>query len=305
MLDYPLVAAIAAVIRTGSFEKAAAELGVTPSAVSQRVRLIEERLGTVLIVRGQPCRGTAAGERIARHAAEVALLERELAAEIGLEAAAPARVRIAVNGDSLVTWFVEAMAGAASGAGEGVLFDVVIDDEAHSADWLRRGEVAAAISTSAAAVQGCDVHPLGALRYRATASPAFCARWFPDGVDAAALARAPSLLYSEKDRLQERFVEALLGAAVPLPAHRLPSSRAFLDAARAGLGWGMNPERLVAHDIAAGRLVDLGPLTPLDVPLAWQTTRIAARALGGLTASVKKAAWAWLVPPDRNAALAT
>lgn len=297
MLDYPLVAAVAAVIRTGSFEKAAAALGVTPSAVSQRVRLIEERLGAVLVVRGQPCRGTQAGDRIARHAEEVALLERDLAVEIGLgpQGAAPARVRVAVNGDSLATWFVQAMAGATAEAGEGVLFDVLIDDEAHSADWLRRGEVVAAITTSAAAVQGCDAHPLGALRYRATASPEFCARWFPHGVDAEGFARAPSLLYNEKDGLQARFVEALLGRRVALPAHRLPSSRAFLDAARAGLGWGMNPERLVAEDLAAGRLVDLGPATPLDVPLVWQTTRIAARTLSGLTRSVRRSAGEWLV----------
>ena len=54
-----LLAALAAVIRTGSFERAAQQLHVTPSAVSQRVKLLEERLGTILVVRSCPCGSTA------------------------------------------------------------------------------------------------------------------------------------------------------------------------------------------------------------------------------------------------------
>ena len=55
MLDYPSLAAVAAVVREGSFERAARALNVTPSAISQRVKQLEERLGSVLIIRGQPC----------------------------------------------------------------------------------------------------------------------------------------------------------------------------------------------------------------------------------------------------------
>ncbi|KAA2220989.1 LysR family transcriptional regulator, partial [Salinarimonas soli] len=42
MLDYAGLSALAAVVRQGSFERAAGTLGVTPSAVSQRVRALEE-----------------------------------------------------------------------------------------------------------------------------------------------------------------------------------------------------------------------------------------------------------------------
>ena len=55
MLDYASLGALAAVVREGSFEKAAAALGVTPSAVSQRVKALEERVGSVLVGRSQPC----------------------------------------------------------------------------------------------------------------------------------------------------------------------------------------------------------------------------------------------------------
>ena len=58
MLDYPSLFALAAVVKEGSFERAARALHVTPSAVSQRIRLLEERLGCALVVRGQPCQAT-------------------------------------------------------------------------------------------------------------------------------------------------------------------------------------------------------------------------------------------------------
>ncbi|HYE52616.1 MAG TPA: LysR family transcriptional regulator ArgP [Azospirillaceae bacterium] len=288
MLDYALLAAVAAVIRTGSFERAARRLNVTPSAVSQRVKLLEERLGTVLVVRGQPCAGTEAGNRLCQHAERVALLEEELAEGMpplgGRERPVP--LRIAVNADSLATWFVEAMAAV-----EGCLFDVVLDDQDHSAEWLRRGEVLAAVTAAGRPVQGCDAHALGALRYVATASPDFVRRWFPGGVDAAALARAPCLTFNAKDMLQLRWMEQVLGtAAAAPPTHWLPASHAFVDAALAGLGWGMNPETLVAAHLEAGRLVALVPGRPLDVPLHWQRSRLASRTLSALTGAVQAAA---------------
>ncbi|MFY9510716.1 MAG: LysR family transcriptional regulator, partial [Rubrivivax sp.] len=78
MFDYPLLAALAAVVREGSFERAAQALHLTPSAVSQRVKLLEERIGQVLVVRGQPCTATAAGRRLCHHVEQVAELEQQL-----------------------------------------------------------------------------------------------------------------------------------------------------------------------------------------------------------------------------------
>jgi LysR family transcriptional regulator (chromosome initiation inhibitor) len=78
MLDYPSLAALAAVVREGSFERAARVLNVTASAVSQRVKLLEERLGSVLVVRGQPCSATDAGRLLCRHVERVGMLEQDL-----------------------------------------------------------------------------------------------------------------------------------------------------------------------------------------------------------------------------------
>lgn len=291
MFDPAQLAALSAVLRTGSFDRAAQLLHVTQSAISQRVRQLEEQVGTSLVVRSQPCRATEAGERLFRHAEEVRLLEQGVRRDLGLTSTAAEEtggwpsLRIAVNADSLATWFLPAMAEVG-----GVLFDLVIDDQDHSADWLKRGEVRAAISGSAKPVQGCDCRPLGALRYLATASPAFILRWFGDEpVTAARLAQAPVITFNAKDRLQTRWAEQTLGVPTTGPSHWLPSSHAFVDAAIAGIGWGMNPENLAAAALADGRLQELVAGKPLDVPLYWHVSRSVAGALRPLTDAVIKA----------------
>ena len=293
MLDPAQLAALAAVHRRGSFDLAAAELHVTPSAVSQRIKALEERIGTLLIRRGQPCAATDTGLRLIRHQDEIALLERTLAQDLPGLAPGPATLRIAVNADSLATWVMPALA-----ATTGFLFDLVIDDQDVSQDWLRRGEVVAAITAHPGPLQGCDTVALGSLRYRATASPGFVARCLPEGVTPQALARAPTLTFSDKDQLQTRWVSRhLKQQRQALPTHRMASSQAFVDACLTGLGWGLNPEALVARHLASGALVELIPDTPLDVALHWQFTRLAAPALAPVTAALRTAAVRWLVPP--------
>ncbi len=287
MMDYSQLAALAAIHRRGSFDLAAVALSVTPSAISQRLKALEERMGALLIRRGQPCAATDHGLRLIRHFEEVMLLESTLAADLP-EGPAPTTIRIAVNADSLAIWVLPALAATA-----GVLFDLVIDDQDHSQYLLRSGEVSAAITSHPGPLQGCDTIALGALRYRATASPAYIARWMPDGATRAALARAPALTFSDKDRLQRDWIAAHLagdpGAAsarFTFPTHRIASSQGFVEAALLGLGWGMNPEPLIATHLAQGRLAELAPDTPLDVPLYWQFTRLTATALAPLTRAI-------------------
>ncbi|GBQ21715.1 LysR family transcriptional regulator ArgP [Gluconacetobacter sacchari] len=293
MLDYAALAAVAAVAREGSFERAATALGVTASAVSQRVRALEDRLGAVLIVRGQPCTVTTIGARLCAHVERVRLLEGEMASALpGLASqiagSGPPTIRVAVNADSLATWFIPAIA-AFAGQGDR-LVDLVIAGEDHTAERLRSGDVLAAVTTDHAPVQGCRTVSLGALRYAATASPAFAARWFACGIDAASLARAPVLRFDRRDDLHARWTRSLLGSIPDMPTHWIPSTHGFIDAALAGMGWCMNPIPLVAEHLQAGRLVSLAPDHPLDVPLYWQHARIGTRLLDTLTRDVVAAA---------------
>ncbi len=289
MLDYPAIAAVAAVAREGSFERAARVLHVTPSAVSQRVKLLEERLGRILIKRGQPCLPTAAGRLLCRHVEQVGWLEGDLrdalpALDRSGEAGHATTLRIAVNADSLGTWFVQAL--AAFSRTQEALFDIVVDDQDHTIEWLRRGEVWAAVTAAGQAVQGCRSVRLGALVYVATASPAFVQRHFPTGVTAAALARAPCLSFNRKDQLQAEWLRRAVRKVVQPPTHWLPSTQAFIEATVAGLGWAMNPALLARPYIEAGALVELPPRRALPVPLYWQSARSLAPRLANLADSV-------------------
>jgi LysR family transcriptional regulator (chromosome initiation inhibitor) len=297
MLDYTLLEALAAVVREGSFERAALALHITPSAVSQRVKLLEQRIGQVLVKRAAPCAATAAGLRLIGHVQAVGLLELDLRAALpAIDEAAglgPVTMRVAVNADSLATWFVAAAAAFAETAP--VLLDVSLDDEAHTAERLKSGDVIAAVTTLAAPVQGCSSVPLGRLRYRACASPGFVARHFAGGITAQALSRAPCLTFNTKDRLQDQWIEHLrLGAPVAPPRHWLPSTQAFIDASRAGLGWGLNPAVLVQPLLDSGELVELMAGQELHVPLHWQHPRLASPGLARLTSAVVAAAQAVL-----------
>ncbi len=298
MLDYAALRVVAAVADLGSFERAAARLGVTPSAVSQRVKQLEERLGTTLIRRGTPCTATETGAFLCRHLETVAMLEGDLLAALpGLagaeEGGRPVTLPIATNADSLATWFLEPIARFT--AREPFLVDIVVDDQDHTAGWLREGRVLAAVTSREDAVPGCRRHALGALRYHATASPEFVARHFPQGVTAEAIARAPALTFNRKDGLQDGWIRRHLGTDVDHPTHYLPSSHAFLDATLAGMGWAMNPVHLARDALATGRLVELLPGAVLDTPLHWQINRLAADRLAGLTREVRAAAGRELV----------
>ena len=293
MLDYTSLAAVAAVVREGSFERAARTLNVTTSAVSQRVKHLEERLGSILIVRGQPCRATDMGRLLCSHVEQVGLLEQELRGALPKLAQTDGRddrvtLRVAVNADSLGTWFIGAMAQFVDA--ENALVDIALDNEEHTVEWLRSGEVLAAVTAHAQPVQGFNSVSLGRLTYLAVASPSFVQRYFPDGVNATALNSAPSLKFNNKDRMQAQWARRVCRRDVETPAHWFPATQAFLDASLAGIGWGMNPESLVREHLESGALVELVPGRNLAVPLYWQHTRLQVPMLNRLTEAVVRAA---------------
>lgn len=291
MLDYAALNALATVVREGSFERAARALNVTPSAVSQRVKLLEERIGGALLVRGQPCVATEAGLQLCRHVERVGMLEHELRDALPVlgagEAGERVTVRVAVNADSLATWFVGA--AAAFSQQHGALLDLTVDDQDHTAERLRSGAVLAAVTALAQPVAGCNSEALGTMHYVAAASPAFVQSHFATGVGARTLARAPSLVFDRKDALQARWVRRICHREVETPRHWLPSPQAFVEAARAGMGWGMHPLSMVAQALRDGSLVELVPGSRLPVPLYWQQARAAPRLLARLGDCVRAA----------------
>ncbi len=267
--------ALSAAVDAGTLEGAARVLHITPSAVSQRLRALEQATGRVLLVRSKPVRPTAAGEVLLVLARQLELLEADAAVALGAEADRP--LPVAVNADSLATWFLPALAPL---AGE-LAFDLRREDEGRTAELLRAGEVMGAVTTDATPVAGCAVTPLGRMRYRAVASPAFAARWFPDGLTADALSVAPMLVFDQDDPLQHRFLARHGHAGAAPRIHTVPASADFAAAIGLGFGWALLPD--LQDD---GTLVPLAPDDPVDVALHWQRWRLRSAALDRLTDAV-------------------
>lgn len=283
-LDGQQLAAFAAVVELGSFDAAAERLHVTPSAISQRIKALEQRIGQVLVVRAKPCTATNAGIPLLRLAAQSALLESEALAEMDGRTGEAARIAVAVNADSMSTWFTSVF-----GALDGVLFDLRIEDQDHSARLLREGAVMGAVTTERAPVPGCRVQKLGVMRYVPVAGAGYVGRHLSDGFTAQAVATAPSLAWNRDDALQDMLVRKAFRRAVPRPVHYVPTAEGFGAAVRAGLGWGMYPEQLAAPALVDGSFVRISDVH-LDVPLYWQCWKLQSPMVAAVTEAVRSAA---------------
>lgn len=269
MMDYKLIAAMAAVVQEGGFDKAAKALALTQSAVSQRIRLLEEQTGQILLIRSTPPAVTDAGARLMRHWLQVRRLEADFLEPLTSQGKRPFEtLAIGVNADSIATWFMDAVIPFLKT--EQVVLDVRVDDQDQTHALLKKGDVLGCISSLDRPVQGCSIARLGAMTYRMLASREFTERWFPDGIEKDAVRRAPLLVFNRKDRLQERVLEAFLGSPPgPVPTHYLPSSEKFVDAVCAGIAYGMLPDLQSRSLVESGTLVELLPLFPVQVVLYW------------------------------------
>jgi LysR family transcriptional regulator, chromosome initiation inhibitor len=283
-IDGQQLTAFAAVIDQGSFDAAAASLHVTPSAISQRIKALEQRVGQVLVRRERPCVATPAGAPLLRLAAQTALLESEALAEMGGGASGRMRIAIAVNADSMATWFTAVFARLPD-----VLFDVRIEDQDHSTRLLREGEVMGAVTTERTPVPGCRVLPLGVMRYVPVAAPGFVKRYLPDGFTASAVAAAPSLAWNRDDALQDMLLRKIFRRAIARPVHYVPTAEGFGSAVRADLGWGMFPDSLAAPQEDDGSFVRVTD-AHLDVPLYWQCWKLDSPMMQTITDAVRSAA---------------
>lgn len=282
MLDYKLLQALAAVVEEGGFERAARMLGLSQSAISQRIKLLESRVGAPVLLRATPPAPTDTGRKLLNHVQQVRLLERDLQREVPMEDGADVapRLRIALNADSLATWWAGAVADLCEA--QNLLLELLVDDQDVGLRRMRAGEVAGCVCATEQPVAGARSLPLGAMRYLAVASPAFMARYFAEGVSHAALRQAPAIVFGPDDQLQHRFL-AGCGFTENFPHHLCPSSEGFVRLIDAGLGWGLVPALQIRSELATGRLQEVLPGNPVDVPLYWHYWRNGGRLLEALT----------------------
>jgi len=278
------VEALVAIADHGTFDAAARALHVTPSAVSQRIRALEQEVGHVVVRRGTPCEPTEAGAALVRLGRQTRLLDDEARASVEAHGDR-VEVAVAVNADSLATWFRDVLAEVA--AQDELVVRLVVEDQAYSAELLRSGEALAAVTSDPHPVQGCRSEHLGSLRYRPAATPELAERWRHGRSHD--WQRMPVVVFNAKDALQHDVLRAR-GVTEPDIVHLVPTSADFHEAVRLGLGWGMLPEPQLLPDLAAGRLVTLGGRTHHDVHLYWQRWRIDSTTLATLTDAVRRSA---------------
>ncbi|HTU29921.1 MAG TPA: LysR family transcriptional regulator ArgP, partial [Solirubrobacteraceae bacterium] len=259
-LDPDQLEALATSVSEGTFDAAARTLHVTPSAISQRIKALESAVGRALVIRSKPVRPTSSGEIVLRAARQLQAIAADLEAELGDRpggddgaAGSPPVVAIAANADSLGTWLLPALSRIETP----IVFDIFRDDEGRTAEFLRQGEVMAAVTASSAPIPGCTVTRLGDMWYRPKATPAFVQRWFSAGVSSSALARAPVVRFDRHDDLQDRYLRRRGHRPLHPPGHYVPGSNAFYEAVRLGLGWAMIPD--LQDQPEASGLVDFDP----------------------------------------------
>jgi LysR family transcriptional regulator (chromosome initiation inhibitor) len=284
--DLAQLRAFSAAVEQGTFEAAARSLFLTPSAVSQRIKALETATGRVLLHRTKPVRVTGSGKAILLLARQIETLLADASQRLGVHGTHRPSIPIAVNADSLATWAMPALAAVAGSFS----LDIHREDEAHTTALLCEGRVMAAITSVSRAVQGCSVTRLGAMRYRAMAPPAFIERWFPHGPTAAALERAPVVVFDRVDDLQDRFLRRRARRRMDPPRSYVPSSTDYTEAVRCGIGWGLVPDLQSEDHEHSGRLVDLSPGESVEVKLYWQQWRLSSAALEQLASAVVAAA---------------
>ncbi|MCW2840702.1 MAG: Chromosome replication initiation inhibitor protein [Aeromicrobium sp.] len=285
-MDFAQLAALAAVVDEGSFDGAARALQLTPSAISQRIKALEQSAGQVLLRRTRPTDVTAAGGPYLRLARQVEVLVHETESAVAPTADRPVTVPIALSADAMATWVLPALAPL----GDRISFDLHRDDQSRTAELLRSGTVMGAITSVVEPVQGCRSIRLGVTRYRPVATPAFVERWFADGVTSDALAVAPIVVFDRFDDLQDRYLRRRSRRRLDPPRHHVPASADFAEAVALGLGWGVLPREQTDAREAAGLLVELDPGQHVDVVLHWQQWALDSPALAAVAGAIRDAA---------------
>ncbi|MCK6264391.1 LysR family transcriptional regulator ArgP [Vibrio sp. ZSDE26] len=284
MVDYKAVAALDAVVSLGSFDLAAQKLFITQSAISQRIKQLEQSMAQPLLIRSVPPKATETGQKLLGLYKQVKLLEQEWWPDNQRDIT---ELALASNHDSLALWLLPALKSVLSQ--HEVSLNIVLGDEKNTLDKLRSGEVLAAISADSKPITGCSCDYLGQLTYRCVASPNFVKRYFPNGVNSEALMSAPAVIFDQYDEMHHRFLEAHFGLKEgQWRYHTLRSPEAFVTMAELDIGYGMVPDLMIEERLISGELVDLLPEHGFARDLYWHRWALEQGILAEVTKEVKR-----------------
>ena len=269
--DYKLLAALDAVTTEQSFEKAADKLAITQSAISQRIKQLEQQVAQPVIIRTSPPQLTPIGEKLLKHFKQVSLLEFQLVEDIQPEQRQkPLKIAIGLNADTLASWFIPAISPLLKQ--ELIELDLHVANEQDTQSLLSKGNVFAAISSQQKSVAGCKVEYLGQLHYLLCASPDFVQRYFHNGLTKQALEQAPAVDFDPHDNMHHQYLTQHFNMAVgSYPCHRVRSSEAFVQLALSGDAYTLLPITQAQPYLTSGELVSIAPDKQLVQTLYWHS----------------------------------
>ncbi len=268
--------------RAGSFAVAAVELGVTATAISQHIRLLEDRFGKqVFHRRPNGVELTDAGRDLFLRVAGAFAELSEAAAHLRTSALRP-RAVISVIPSVGELWVLPQLAGLADRAGL-----QVIEDNQDPVDFAGRG-VDIRITYGAAAYPNQTVLTLFHDQMLPVAAPRVAAGLTEGALhtpDAQLIHTQWGPTYADPQSWTG-WHQAMGSARRPDPGKGLSVDRLVIaaTAARQGLGVALLPETLAAADLVRGSLVALGPAAA-QMPLPYvMVARPAARLRPGAEA---------------------
>ena len=270
MLDYRAIAALHAIIETQGFETAAQKLFITQSAVSQRIRTLENYYGKPVLIRTLPYRPTELGKSLLGHYKRLMFLEESLKLTLSTEKQSP-RISIAISRDSLETWFVEVMERL-----ETILpitLEALADDQEDTLEYLKKGLVSACASTEARPITGCHAKFLGYFDYVLVASPEFIHNYFKHKKDRVKnLRKAPHVIFDSKDYLHARYLKKFFNITdAGSHYHVVPSVAGFRQFALKGHACALIPEIDIKKELVQKKLINLFPDKIWKMPIYWHS----------------------------------
>ncbi|CCO24915.1 LysR family transcriptional regulator ArgP [Maridesulfovibrio hydrothermalis] len=282
MLDNKFLEALTAVVEEGGFDKAAIKLNLTQSAISQRIRNLEEQLGQVLVVRSVPPEPTPAGRKLIKHMRQVRLMEQELTHDMGFNQSDEfITLPLGVNADSLATWLFDALEVFLHK--NKVVLDLYVDDENQTHELLKRGEVVGCIGSERKTPRSCVSEHLTTFNYLCLCTPQFRDKWFQKGLTLESLSKIPAVVFNRKDETQSQMLKKIFPEEnIIHPIFYVPSSEAFVDVVCRGLAYGMVPEFQVQEDLKSGRLIEIIPEGRVQMSLYWHCWNVETSLLNDL-----------------------
>lgn len=271
-VDYRGLQALFTVLDSQSFEVAAKKLCITQSAVSQRIKSVENFYGTPLLIRSTPYKPTQLGEYLMGHYKRTLFLEQVLSRQLEDEIA-KTKISIAVNTDSLESWFMDFV--EENDIFDNVVMEVIVHDETITLDYLRKGIVDACLSNSSKALNGCKSTFLGFMDYVLVASPEFKKKYFGGKDCLNNLLNAPAVIYDRYDQLHTLYLEEFFKCKeLPKQCHIIPSLSGLRQFALKGMGYVVISKNDVEDDLRNKSLVQLYETKILKIPLYWHSWAI-------------------------------